>query len=92
MPCLGLDGLKGHARLAQSRETRVAKGVAGAVAKSDAPGGVGLDLVKAVLRQRLSSARTLQHRERRSVENYRIRALLYAGRPNWRVLGSIVVR
>ena len=25
-------------------------------------------------------------------ENYRIRALLYAGRPNWRVLGSIVVR
>ena len=25
-------------------------------------------------------------------ENYRIRALLYAGKPNWRVLGSIVVR
>jgi transposase len=25
-------------------------------------------------------------------ENYRIRALLYAGRPNWRVSGSIVVR
>jgi len=25
-------------------------------------------------------------------ENYRIRVLLYAGRPNWRVLGSIVVR
>ena len=25
-------------------------------------------------------------------ENYRIRALLYAGRPNWRVLDSIVVR
>ncbi len=25
-------------------------------------------------------------------ENYRIRALLDAGRPNWRVLGSIVVR
>jgi transposase len=24
--------------------------------------------------------------------NYRIRALLYAGKPNWRVLGSIVVR
>ena len=28
----------------------------------------------------------------RYFENYRIRALLYAGRPNWRVLGSIVVR
>jgi hypothetical protein len=28
----------------------------------------------------------------RSFENYRIRALLYAGWPNWRVLGSIVVR
>ena len=27
-----------------------------------------------------------------NVENYRIRALLYAGKPNWRVLGSIVVR
>jgi len=25
-------------------------------------------------------------------KNYRIRALLYAGKPNWRVLGSIVVR
>jgi hypothetical protein len=25
-------------------------------------------------------------------ENYRIRVLLYAGKPNWRVLGSIVVR
>ena len=24
-------------------------------------------------------------------ENYRIRALLYAGKPNWRVLDSIVV-
>ena len=28
----------------------------------------------------------------RNFENYPIRALLYAGRPNWRVLGSIVVR
>lgn len=28
----------------------------------------------------------------RNFKNYRIRALLYAGRPNWRVLGSIVVR
>jgi transposase len=28
----------------------------------------------------------------RNFENYRIGALLYAGRPNWRVLGSIVVR
>ena len=28
----------------------------------------------------------------RNFENYRIRALLYAGRPNWRILGSIVVR
>jgi Transposase len=28
----------------------------------------------------------------RNFENYRIRALLYAGRRNWRVLGSIVVR
>jgi transposase len=28
----------------------------------------------------------------RNFANYRIRALLYAGRPNWRVLGSIVVR
>ena len=28
----------------------------------------------------------------RNFHNYRIRALLYAGRPNWRVLGSIVVR
>ena len=28
----------------------------------------------------------------RNFENYRIRALLYAGRPNWRVLDSIVVR
>ncbi len=27
----------------------------------------------------------------RNFKNYRIRALLYAGRPNWRVLGSIVV-
>ena len=27
----------------------------------------------------------------RNFENYRIRALLYAGKPNWRVLGSIVV-
>ncbi len=25
-------------------------------------------------------------------ENYRIRAVLSAGKPNWRVLGSIVVR
>jgi len=28
----------------------------------------------------------------RNFEYYRIRALLYAGRPNWRVRGSIVVR
>jgi transposase len=28
----------------------------------------------------------------RNFDNYRIRVLLYAGRPNWRVLGSIVVR
>ncbi len=28
----------------------------------------------------------------RNFENYRIRALLYAGKPNWRVLRSIVVR
>ncbi len=28
----------------------------------------------------------------RNFQNYRIRALLYAGRPNWRVLDSIVVR
>jgi transposase len=28
----------------------------------------------------------------RNFENYRIHALLYAGKPNWRVLGSIVVR
>jgi transposase len=28
----------------------------------------------------------------RNFENYRIRALLYAGKPNWRVLGSIVVQ
>jgi transposase len=28
----------------------------------------------------------------RNFENYRVRVLLYAGRPNWRVLGSIVVR
>ena len=28
----------------------------------------------------------------RNFENYRVRALLYAGRPNWRVLSSIVVR
>ena len=28
----------------------------------------------------------------RNFTNYRIRALLYAGKPNWRVLGSIVVR
>ncbi len=28
----------------------------------------------------------------RNFHNYRIRALLYAGKPNWRVLGSIVVR
>jgi transposase len=28
----------------------------------------------------------------RNFENYRIRALLYAGRPNWRILGSIVVQ
>lgn len=28
----------------------------------------------------------------RNFQNYRIRALLYAGRPNWRVLRSIVVR
>ena len=28
----------------------------------------------------------------RNFENYRIRALFYAGKPNWRVLGSIVVR
>ena len=28
----------------------------------------------------------------RNFENYRIRALLYAGKPNWRVLDSIVVR
>jgi transposase len=27
----------------------------------------------------------------RNFENYRIRALLYASKPNWRVLGSIVV-
>jgi transposase len=28
----------------------------------------------------------------RNFDNYRIRVLLYAGKPNWRVLGSIVVR
>jgi transposase len=28
----------------------------------------------------------------RNFSNYRIRVLLYAGRPNWRVLASIVVR
>ncbi|MDP9092101.1 MAG: transposase, partial [Actinomycetota bacterium] len=28
----------------------------------------------------------------RNFNNYRIRALLYAGKPNWRVLGSIVVQ
>ena len=28
----------------------------------------------------------------RNFENYRIRVLLYAGKPNWRVLGSIVVK
>ena len=28
----------------------------------------------------------------RNFQNCRIRALLYAGKPNWRVLGSIVVR
>jgi transposase len=28
----------------------------------------------------------------RNFDNYRIRALLYAGKPNWRVLGSIVVQ
>lgn len=28
----------------------------------------------------------------RSFEHYRIRCLLYAGKPNWRVLDSIVVR
>jgi transposase len=28
----------------------------------------------------------------RNFKNYRIRTLLYAGKPNWRVLGSIVVR
>jgi transposase len=27
----------------------------------------------------------------RNFDNYRIRALLYAGKPNWRVLGSIIV-
>ncbi|NNN19565.1 MAG: hypothetical protein HKL84_06895 [Acidimicrobiaceae bacterium] len=27
----------------------------------------------------------------RNFKNYRIRALLYAGKPNWRVLDSIVV-
>ncbi|AYY11805.1 ISL3 family transposase [Actinobacteria bacterium YIM 96077] len=28
----------------------------------------------------------------RNFRNYRVRALLYAGKPNWRVLGSIIVR
>jgi transposase len=28
----------------------------------------------------------------RNFDNYRIRALLYAGKPNWRVLGSIIVK
>ncbi len=28
----------------------------------------------------------------RNFRNYRVRALLYAGKPNWRVLGSIVVQ
>jgi transposase len=28
----------------------------------------------------------------RNFDNYRIRVLLYAGKPNWRVLGSIVVQ
>ena len=28
----------------------------------------------------------------RNFHNYRIQALLYAGKPNWRVLDSIVVR
>jgi transposase len=28
----------------------------------------------------------------RNFESYRVRALLYAGKPNWRVLGLIVVR
>ncbi len=28
----------------------------------------------------------------RNFDNYRIRALLYAGKPNWRILGSIIVQ
>jgi hypothetical protein len=28
----------------------------------------------------------------RNFENYRIRVLFYAGMPNWRMLGSIIVR
>jgi hypothetical protein len=28
----------------------------------------------------------------RNFDNYRIRALLYAGKPNWRVLNSIIVQ
>lgn len=28
----------------------------------------------------------------RNFQNYRVRVLLYAGKPNWRILGSIVVQ
>ena len=28
----------------------------------------------------------------RNFRNYRVRALLYAGKPSWRLLGSIVVQ
>ena len=63
MPGLGLDGLQGHAGLAQAGETGVAQLVAGAVRKAGALLGVGHDLVQAVLSQPLATRRTLQGHE-----------------------------
>jgi hypothetical protein len=48
-------------------------------------------ILKAVLLGTAAAGPTVGF-EFRNFENYRICALLYADRPNWLVLGSIVVR
>ena len=43
------------------------------------------------MRMDVSVQRT-RNPEEPNFEDYRIRTLLYAAKPNWRVLGSVVVR
>jgi hypothetical protein len=63
MPGLRLDGLERHPGLAQAREARVPALVAGEPRQPGPPAGAREDLVRPRGRQRLASARPLQHDE-----------------------------